>query len=237
MAGDWIQMRHDLFDDPAVIGIAERLNINESYVIGMLHKFWSWGDRQTLDGHAPSVTIKWLDRYVQCDGFALSMVQVGWLELEGGSSCTSNAGIIIPKFDTYISESAKKRALSARRQRKKRNAPSVTNVTHGALLCALPREEKRREEIIPPTPFSKELPQGFNTSQVKEAFSRWFAYLNSKGKPTLDHHAAAVAAVGFFRTPCHLITNIDYAIANGYLGLKNYPDAVKPKRDKELERL
>jgi hypothetical protein len=159
MAGDWIQMRHDLPDDPAVIGIAELTGLDEYGVIGRLHRVWTWADRQTIDGFAPiikasqdrnapsvtnvtepalrnahdSVALSWLDRYVHRDGFGAAMVAVGWLEI---SERGGMLGILIPKFDEYISESSKQRALTSRRAKKhrtKRNAPSVTNVTEPAL--------------------------------------------------------------------------------------------------------
>jgi hypothetical protein len=123
MAGDWIPMRHDLPDDPAVIAIATATGLDEFGVIGRLHRLWSWADRQTTNGNAPGVTALWLNACMGRDGFAEAMLAVGWLAL-------TKEGIAIPKFDEWISESAKVRALAARRARKfraaKRNAASVT---------------------------------------------------------------------------------------------------------------
>jgi len=131
MAGDWIKMRCDLADDPAVVGIAGALDIEEDLVVGKLHRLWAWANRQTEDGNAPHVTLSWLDRYISVTGFADAMVNVGWLVVTEG-------GILIPDFDKHNSKSAKKRAITARRVAKHRvpkcNADSVT------------REEKRREE-------------------------------------------------------------------------------------------
>lgn len=135
MAGDWIKMRHDLPDDPAVIGVAARTGLDEDAVIGKLLRLWSWADRHTVNGDAPSVTLVWIDRHVGATGFASALVAVGWLE-------ETSDGIRIPKFDAHISESAKQRALTARRNRKlrdaKRDGVIVTN--------ASTREEKRRED-------------------------------------------------------------------------------------------
>jgi hypothetical protein len=126
MAGDWIKMRHDLADDPAVIGIAAELGIDEFAVIGRLHRFWSWADRQSRDGHAVGVTKTWLDRYIQRDGFADAMVKYGWLEVQ-------NDGITIPKFDRHNGNPAKERVLAAERKRKQRSSKnghdSVTDMS------------------------------------------------------------------------------------------------------------
>ena len=137
MAGDWIKMRTDLRDDPAVISIAAELGIDEDTVVGKLHRLWSWADRQTVDGNALGVTETWIDRYLGVTGFALSLVNVGWLSL-------LEDGLEIPNFDRHNGQSAKRRALTARRVARHK-------VTHKAL----PREEKRREDINPPI-----VPQG-----------------------------------------------------------------------------
>jgi len=60
MAGDWIKMRMDLPDDPAVIGITERTGLDGDTVVGKLFRVWSWANRQTIDGNASGVTEAWL---------------------------------------------------------------------------------------------------------------------------------------------------------------------------------
>jgi len=148
MAGDWIKMRVGLGTDPAVIAIADETGLDEFAVVGRLHRIWSWADQHLKDGNAPSVTKKWIDRYLCVTGFADAMQKEGWLnECDGGVS--------IPRFDRHNGQSAKRRALTAERVAKMKakrkrngnargNAPNVTN--------ALPREEKRREETN--TPYS-----------------------------------------------------------------------------------
>ena len=115
MAGDWIKMRHDLQDDPAVISIAAELQIEEFSVIGRLHKWWSWLDRQSETGDAVSVTEKWIDRYVDAKGFAKCLVAAGWLAGKDGE-------FSIPNFDRHNGKPAKKRALTALRMQKQRDA-------------------------------------------------------------------------------------------------------------------
>lgn len=133
MAGDWLKMRHDLGDDPAVIRIAAALSIDEDAVVGKLHRLWSWVDRHTEDGHVDGIGLAWVDRQARRDGFAVEMVRVGWLEETG-------SGLAFPRFDRHCSDTAKARALTKNRVERHRNAASVTD--------ALP--EKRREEIPPP---------------------------------------------------------------------------------------
>lgn len=141
MAGDWIKMKISLASDPAVISIAARLDHTEFSVVGMLHHLWSWADTQSRDGHAPGVTEKWVDRYVQCDGFAQAMQSVGWLII-------SDDGLEFPRFDRHNGDNAKTRALASSRQKKKRSndAESAPDLSRNERDESVTREEKRREE-------------------------------------------------------------------------------------------
>ena len=134
-------MRMDLADDPAVIGISTATELDGFAVVGRLHKLWSWADRQSRDGHAPSVTEMWIDRYVERDGFAQAMVNVGWLEFKNG-------GVLFPNFDRHNGQNAKKRVLAAARQRNAR----VTQTSRSERDKRVTREEKRRDITpIPPS--------------------------------------------------------------------------------------
>lgn len=168
MAGEWIKMRVDLSDDPAVIGMACRLDCSEYEVVGRLHKLWSWADRHTEDGHAPSVTPAWLDRYVERDGFADALIAAGWLVVD-------DAGLTIPNFERHNGQSAKKRGLAAERKRKQRD--SVTHESREESrterdVCVT-REEKRRSNT--PIP-----PKGGEYTAEFESF--WRSYPNAKSK-------------------------------------------------------
>lgn len=135
MAGDWIKMRVDLADDPAVIGMANTLKIDEYQVIGRLHKLWSWADKHSVDGSVPHITGKWIDKHLEKAGFSSQMANVGWLIFDA-------TGVTFPNFDRHNGKSAKSRAENTERVRLSRKERDK-NVT---------REEKRREESKPPIP-------------------------------------------------------------------------------------
>ena len=144
MAGDWIKIEHVMPDKPEVYAIAERLELDPDAVAGKLLRVWIWADQQTIDGNAASVTEALLKRVTGVTGFVDAMIDVGWLE---PYSTEGVGGFRFTNFDRHNGQSAKSRALTARRvashKRKgnaKGNARSVTQ--------ALPREEKRREEYI-----------------------------------------------------------------------------------------
>lgn len=124
MAGDWIKMRMDLPDDPAVISISAAVELDEDAVVGKLHRLWSWADRHTIDGRTCGVTRAWVDRYVARQGFASAMESVGWLHFEGDT-------LVFPHFDKHNGMTAKVRAENTLRVRASRERrASVTERTN-----------------------------------------------------------------------------------------------------------
>ena len=110
MAGDWIKMRVDIGDDPAVVAIAEAIGISEDEVVGKLHRLWSWADRHTTDGSAPGITARWVDKYLSSSGFASAMLATKWIEF-------NEHGVTFPNFDRHNGKSAKSRCEATTRQR------------------------------------------------------------------------------------------------------------------------
>jgi hypothetical protein len=134
----------ELSDKPEVHQIASMLQLDPDTVVGKLVRVWSWFDKQTVDGHAPSVTVALLDRITVRDGFAEAMVHAGWLD-------KANGGLRMPKFDRWNGQSAKKRALAYRRQAKKRNV-DVTPTSRTQRDKSVTREDKRNITTpIPPS--------------------------------------------------------------------------------------
>lgn len=123
MAGDYIPMRLDLAEDPAVISIAATTKLSTDLVVGKLHRFWSWANRHTSDGRLPGVPADWLDTFVGKKGFAAAMAATPerpWLVIE-------NVGITIPNFDHWNGQSAKKRLEGAIRKRRSRENGDATS--------------------------------------------------------------------------------------------------------------
>lgn len=143
MAGDWIPIRIDLREDPAVIQMAIALDSDEDLVVGKLARLWGWANRQCANGNAHGVTKAWIDRYVGRDGFAQAMIDVAWLE-------ASSDGIAFPKFESYNSQSAKTRLKTAKRAAKHRSAQRCDrddrNAASVTKRAPTRTEEKRREE-------------------------------------------------------------------------------------------
>lgn len=217
----WIKIRTDLIRDPAVIQLAEIYGWQEHVIVGILVKLWSWADEQVSDGNAAGVTKAFLDRYLGVTGFAENLCKVGWLE-------ANDDGIAFPNWERHMSQTAKKRAVTANRVAKSRagkcNASSVTK--------ALP-DKIREDKIVinpPKAPPSK-------ASKAKRKYDpnaiEWADYPELTGErfrtlweewlaehPKLSHRAGRMQlkklnAMGAVRA----IAALEHSIAGDYQGI------------------
>jgi hypothetical protein len=151
MAGDWIKMRGNLWDDPRVTRIVDLTDSSEAAVVGGLYWLWATADQHTTDGVMLGLSIKGIDRKTGIKGFGDALVLIGWI-------ADHPEGIRIVDFEQHNGTSAKKRCQTAKRvanftakqtedevandevtqEEYETNAPSVSD--------ALAREEKRRED-------------------------------------------------------------------------------------------
>lgn len=143
MAGDWLKFELATLDKPEVIRMGRQLGMSKEAVCGWLIRFWGWCSANSVDGVVDGVTSTDVDVVLSLPGFAESLKAVGWLIED-----TSKRQLVVPHFDYHNSESAKKRALRARRQKKWRDAHVDTSASTGAST----REEKRREYKTPIPP-------------------------------------------------------------------------------------
>ena len=112
---EWIMMRKDLYRDPDVLRIAQKLKTRVEHVVGYLHRVWGWLDEQCDDGHIHGITLDTVEELLSLPHFLHLMCEVGWLEYE-------NEHITVPNWDRWMSTTAKKRLQNARRMQKKRSA-------------------------------------------------------------------------------------------------------------------
>jgi len=165
MAGDWIKMRIDLMEDPAVMQMADELGVREEAVVGYCHALWSWVSRQCHDDTVTGVTLTSLGRRINLPGFPEMMCDVGWLEYDDSGD---RPVIRIPNWDRHLSQSAKKRGIDAIRQAKRRQ--SVTQASRSTRDNSVTREEKRREEY-----YSLTQAKGF-----EDHWKKWCDYVFEK---------------------------------------------------------
>ncbi|MFY9328406.1 MAG: hypothetical protein WAO76_10365 [Georgfuchsia sp.] len=151
MAGDWIKMRTDLRDDPAVFRIAALTQLDRFNIVGRLAAFWGWIDKHAVDGRVDGGSILAVDDVVSFPGFSAALQSVGWLVVDGDS-------VYIPHHEKHNAESGKERTLKNARQARWRAKQAEKalqkvddcvdgNVDVTLSTKASTREEKRREDI------------------------------------------------------------------------------------------
>lgn len=77
----------------------------------MLHSLWSWADSVSHDGDLAGVTGDWIDKNLAVPGFTKEMSHnfVDWIRI-------TDDGTAIPRFDEWLSRSAKRRMRDAKRK-------------------------------------------------------------------------------------------------------------------------
>ena len=150
MAGDWIKMRGNLWDDPRIAKLCDLLDCGEAQVIGGLYWLWATADQHTQDGVMPGLTLRQIDRKTGVAGLAEALCTIGWI-------ADHPEGIRICNFQDHNGASAKKRSETARRVAKSRAGNA--DVTHNALqnkhtcdtgALAREREEKEKSKDLAP---------------------------------------------------------------------------------------
>jgi hypothetical protein len=216
MAGDWIPMRIDLAEDPAVMEMAEALEMPEPYVVGCLHAIWSWASRQCNAGSVTGVTVESLGRVTGCVQVAREMLNVGWLvqvEVDGKQV------IQFPKWDRWMSQSAKARALTAKRVARMRNE-KCNGVSVTESLLEKRREEKSTEEKkktpLPPFVFPSEL----DTEEFRTAWANWKQHRKDIRKPLTPASIAAQMKQFSGWGVARSVAAIEHTICKGWQGIR-----------------
>lgn len=144
MAGDWIKMRGNLWDDPRVSRLCDLTDQSEAAIVGGLYWLWATADQHTEDGVMPGLTLRQIDRKTGVTGFGQALCDIGWL-------ADHPEGVRIINFEEHNGSSAKRRATDAQRKANVRSVSASeadnSKTEGGQKTPGLgAREEKRREE-------------------------------------------------------------------------------------------
>jgi hypothetical protein len=189
MAGDWIKMRSNLWDDPRVTRLADLTDTSEAAVIGGLYWLWSTADQHSTDGVMPGLSIKGVDRKTGITGFGQALCDIGWLQ-------DGTDGVQIPNFVEHNGDSAKKRCQTAKRVAKSKtgNGNSVTDLQQNSetgnaevTLAALPETQKSEISALPREREEKSIntpipPAGAKTESSAISLPTWLTTIKAKGE-------------------------------------------------------
>lgn len=149
MAGDWIKMRGNLWDDPRVAKLCDLTDQGEAAIVGGLYWLWATADQHSADGTMPGLSLRQIDRKTGIQGFGQALCDIGWIS-------ESDEGIQIVRFEEHNGASAKSRAMTAKRvaNHKERTANAEVTVTPLAesqetVSGALPREREEKSNSVP----------------------------------------------------------------------------------------
>lgn len=158
MAGEWIKVRTNLWDDPRIGQLCELTDQGEAAVIGGLYWLWATADEHSSDGLLQGMTTRTIDRKTGVAGLGAALVTIGWL-------VESDDGVTVARFDEHNGTSAKQRAQTAKRVSNHKANAKVTQPalpeSEPAVTTPLPREDKNKE-VIPPIP-----PEGGKSGEQK----------------------------------------------------------------------
>ncbi|WP_273009411.1 hypothetical protein [Spongiibacter tropicus] len=175
MAGDWIKMRSNLWDDPRVSRLCDLTDQGEATVIGGLYWLWAAADQHTETGVMTGLSLRQIDRKTGIAGFGQSLCDIGWIaECEGG--------VCIVNFEEHNGASAKRRTLEAKRKAdaRKTSAPNAdkgrTETGQDAELEKEREKEKEKKKNKPSTPAKR------RRTYTPEFEEFWSAYPKKSGK-------------------------------------------------------
>jgi len=131
----WIKIETNLPSKTEVYALSHYLQRSRAECLGFLVRFWTWADKNTADGTL--LASREVIDDITTEGFASAMVDIGWLDFTDDGRLSH-----LPNFDRHNGSSAKKRATTADRVRRHRNAKSVATSNEPSVS----REEKRREK-------------------------------------------------------------------------------------------
>lgn len=188
MAGDWIKMRGNLWDDPRVSKLCDLTDQSEAAIVGALYWLWAAADQHTEDGLMPGLTLRQIDRKTGVQGFGAALCQIGWLE-------DNPDGVRIVNFEDHNGTSAKRRCTDAQRKANVRNVSASDadkqRTESGQKTPNLgAREEKRREEDKAEEAPSAKSPAGSALPKNWILPAQWAAWAQGE-RPDLDPNRVA----------------------------------------------
>ena len=168
MAGDWIKMRDNLWDDPRVAKIVDMTDSSEAAVVGALYWLWATADQHTEDGTMPGLTLRAIDRKTGVVGFAEALCSIGWL-------ADHPEGVRIVDFEKHNGVSAKKRCQTAKRvanhaaanaKPTRPNEPTNADSVSSALAREREREREREEALTRSVALGEDARDSFSSKKA-----------------------------------------------------------------------
>lgn len=251
MAGSaWIPVRIGLEREPEVVALVSRFCRAdgatadgdavallsrrcraECEMIGALVKIWARFDELTTDGKLPAYTPELLDEAVGITGFCEALAAVGWLRIEPDA-------IVMPRFDNWLGQSAKRRLKNSQRQRRRRADSATTSrskrdndgarcraksATTGQDITGQKRNKTKKRGGAAFDAVGVAFPSALDCGQFRQLWAEWVAHRNEIKAPLTPTATARqlkrLAGFGLQGA----IDAVEYTLAQGWRGIRQ-PD-------------
>jgi hypothetical protein len=224
MALEWIKFELHTSNKPEVWDIAGKLGIDPDAVVGKLLRVWGWFSNQTTDGNAPSVTKALLDRDCGVKGFCKAIIEAGWMIEKDGM-------ISLPNFDRHNSQTAKTRALTAKRNAKLRTGRNASDASSDArsdarsVTNASPRIDKIREELPPTTHVCEDIQKSDFEPWLVSIWGKWSAYRFQKTGQNITDVEEDLLKLDLLRMGQEkAVRNVEFSIKRGFKTIRDADD-------------
>jgi hypothetical protein len=172
MAGDWIQWVKGLSRRREVIVLAGKLGMSRREAACACMEMWEWADDETTNGNIKGISQGDIDLMLGIPGFsdALASREVGW-------AIFNAHGVTFPRFERNNGESAKRRAIEAKKKKRQRKSNKLKELTKGHLS---PEERDKRPDDVP----EKQGPEERREEERKE--EKHISDRTDRGRSDLD---------------------------------------------------
>ena len=114
MAFEWIPVERHLHDSREVIIIARVMQISRDEVVGLIVRFMSWVDGETVDGDLPGLSLDDVDAAVERPGFGTALLKADMVSAE-------ESGVYVKNFRARHGPSARARLMATERKKHERD--------------------------------------------------------------------------------------------------------------------
>jgi hypothetical protein len=198
-------------------------------------RLWSWADAESNGGFVARGTAAMIDALVRIKGFADVMIAVGWVTIDAD-------GVRFPHWDRHNGSSAKERVMDQAKHWRNRHPQSGHDRDTDGTKSGQHRNKTRLDKTTQTTQDNggvggkrkadllalDGLPATFHTEAFKAAWADWVGHRRDIGHPLTPRAVKMTFRELTDWGPQRGVAAIQHSIANGWRGLFEPKDTLKP---------
>jgi hypothetical protein len=233
MALDYVPAGIDLCRKREVLAMAKITGRSRHEIVGLCLEFWTWASNETHDGTLEGLTVVDVcEALAAPQDFFEALLQVRWLEqVHTDAHSTKVSSLFIPKFDRWMSKTAKSRLNKNIRQAAWRDGAEDVDVFVDTQPSTKGKERKGKEVskgVNPLKPPARETvasdgleyPDGMDTPEVRAAIDEWLEHKRSRRQSYKTAKPLEMLLEQFARDgPSIFVLSVKHSIAMNYQGV------------------